>query len=161
MLLPSIFRRLIKDYQVFGIQTSISKTVETPKSSFMTFVKPMRLYQIEIRDQTMIHLLIQSILMKMQTKRSKNSLKSMAWRTRTKRNFLSNTTHKEKETIMMFLKYQEMQASSKLKHPFEDLLWNIILKITQVTKKLRKDSSKLTKHFKHCQINLKEKTMMI
>lgn len=68
----------------------------------MTFVKLMRLYQIEIRDQTMIHLLILNILMKMLTKHSKNSLKSMEWQTKIKRNFLNNTTLKEKETIMMF-----------------------------------------------------------
>lgn len=101
MLLHSILRELIKDYLVFGILINISKTVETPKSSFMTFVKLMRLFQIEIKDQTMIHLLILNILMKMLTRHSKNSLKSMEWQTRIKRNFLNNTTLKEKEITMM------------------------------------------------------------
>lgn len=120
MRLPSIFRELIKDYLVFGIPINISKTVETPKSNFMTFVKPMKLYQIEIRDQTMTHLSILNILMKMLTKHFKDSLKSMEWQMRIKRNFLNSTTLKEKETIMMSLKFQEMQASNKLKLLFED-----------------------------------------
>lgn len=99
--------------------------------------------------------------MRMLIRPSNDSLKSMEWKTKMKRNSLINITLTEEEITMRFLVFLRMLPWMRLKKLIGDFLCSIIQRITLTMLMLEKNSMKSTKPIMPCPQKLKDTTMTL
>lgn len=99
--------------------------------------------------------------MRMLIRPSNDSLKSMEWKTKMKRNSLINITLTEEEITMKFLVFLRMHPWMRLKKLTGDFLCSIILRTTLTMLMLEKNSMKWTKPTMPCPQKLKDTTMTL
>lgn len=99
--------KLTKNFPVNGILIDTNKTEEKLTGSSMILEKPMRLSPIKIGGLIMMMLLIANTLMKMQIETFRDFTRSMEHKKKMKRILLINTIPTGRETLMIYLEYQE------------------------------------------------------
>lgn len=150
-----------KSSLLIGTLTNTKLIVRKLKLSSMISAKPMMSSPIEIVDLTTMMSAIELTPMRMLIRPSNDSLKSMEWKTKMKRNSLINITLTEEEITMRFLVFLRMLPWMRLKKLIGDFLCSIIQRITLTMLMLEKNSMKSTKPIMPCPQKLKDTTMTL
>lgn len=150
-----------KSSLLIGTLTNTKLIVRKLKLSSMISAKPMMSSPIEIVDLTTMMSAIEPTPMRMLIRPSNDSLKSMEWKTKMKRNSLINITLTEEEITMRFLVFLRMLPWMRLKKLIGDFLCSIIQRITLTMLMLEKNSMKSTKPIMPCPQKLKDTTMTL